>query len=202
MSAGERWRSVHRATVKEASAKKRSAKAKSRAKRKHRGRASFAGHDAPNLADGFGVSKHGQDTGIAPAHFVYAGGDRDCASGRGHHHPGVNQAVLQEWFRTASEPKPAAALAALFNLVQWRRAGKLRDLLPGHHALHQRVDHDAVADRGDSAAWQAGARRWRAAEDHAVDALRDTWAVHFSRLPAGAVVSAPGIVSHHAAGNH
>jgi hypothetical protein len=40
------------------------------------------------LAEGFGVSQHGQDTGIAPAHFVYAGGNRDCAFGSGDHDSG------------------------------------------------------------------------------------------------------------------
>src|SRR5205809_5410705 len=89
-----------------------------------------------------------------------------------------------------------------FQSVQWRRAGKLCSLFPGHYALHQRIDHDAVAYRGDSAAWPDGAGRWWAAKDHAVDALRDGWAVHFPRLSAGIVISAPRIVSYDAAGDH
>jgi hypothetical protein len=102
--------------------------------------------------------------------------------------PGVNQAVLQEWFRTASD--------------QRGRAGKLRDLLLGHYALYQCVDHDAVAHRSYSAARQNGARRWRPTEDHAVDALHHSVSLHFPRLPAGTVISASGIVPHDAAGNH
>ncbi len=86
--------------------------------------------------------------------------------------------------------------------VQRRGAGKLCSLFPGHYALHQRIDHDAVAYRGDSAAWPDGAgRRW-AAKDHAVDALRDGRPVHFPGLSAGIVISAPGIVSYDAAGDH
>ncbi len=60
--------------------------------------------------------------------------------------PGVNQGVLQEWFRLSLSQRTGGGLAALL---------KLRGLLIGHHAVHQRVDHDAVAHRGDSAAWQA-----------------------------------------------
>src|SRR5881296_2352175 len=86
--------------------------------------------------------------------------------------PGVNQGVLQEWFRTSLSQRTGSGLAALFSLF------------PGHYALHQRIDHDAVAYRGDSAAWPDGAGRWWAAKDHAVDALRDGWAVHFPRLSA------------------
>ncbi len=78
----------------------------------------------------------------------------------------------------------------------------MRNLLSGHHALHQRIDHDAVADRGDSAAWETRARRWRPTKDHAADSLRDTRLVHFPRILAGAVVPAPGIVSHHVAGDY
>lgn len=65
--------------------KKSSKKTSAKAKRKHRGRASFPAHDVSHLADGFGVSQHGQDTRIAPAHYVYAGRDRDCASRSGNH---------------------------------------------------------------------------------------------------------------------
>ncbi len=55
-----------------------------------------------------------------------------------------------------------------FQFVQRRRVGKLRDLFARYHALHQRVDHDAVADGGHSATWPAGAGRRRPAKDHAV----------------------------------
>src|SRR5439155_25278567 len=57
-------------------------------KRKHRGKVSGAAGDAPNLANGFGVSKHGQDTGIAPPRFIYASGDCDCAFRRGDYDSG------------------------------------------------------------------------------------------------------------------
>ncbi len=57
-------------------------------KRKDRGRVNYAAGDPTHLANGFGVSKHGQDTGIAPARFIYAGGDRDCAFRRGDHDSG------------------------------------------------------------------------------------------------------------------
>ena len=73
--------------------------------------------------------------------------------------PGVNQAVMQEWFRTSLTENQGGNVAALFNLVQRRRARELRDLFARHHALHQRVDHDAVADGGDPAARPAGARK-------------------------------------------
>ncbi len=63
--------------------------------------------------------------------------------------PGVNQAVLQEWFRTAFAKRGRRRGGALQSL-QRRRARELRDLLVRHHALHQRVDHDAAADGGDS----------------------------------------------------
>ena len=95
--------------------------------------------------------------------------------------PGVNQAVLQEWFRTRFQPDWRWSCRAL-QFVQRRRARKLRNLFPGHHALHQRIDHDAVADGGDSPAWQVAARRWRAAKDHAVDALCDARACAFFRV--------------------
>src|SRR6476620_10941126 len=54
-------------------------------RRKNLRRASASAGNNPDLADGFGVSKHSQDTGIAPAHFVYAGGGGDCAFGSCHH---------------------------------------------------------------------------------------------------------------------
>src|SRR6516164_4839292 len=34
---------------------------------------------AVRRANDFGILKYRQDTGVAPAHFVYAGGHRDCA---------------------------------------------------------------------------------------------------------------------------
>src|SRR6266404_575849 len=82
------------------------------------------------------------------------------------------------------------------------RAGELRDFFPGYYALHQRIDHDAVADRSDSAAWENGARRRRPAEDHAVNALRDGRVVPFPGIPAGIIFSASRIVAYDAAGNH
>ncbi len=71
--------------------------------------------------------------------------------------PGVNQAVLQEWFRSALTEKSGGGVAALFNLFSGGALGKLRDLFARDHALHQRVDHDAVADGGHSAARATGA---------------------------------------------
>ena len=112
--------------------------------------------------------------------------------------PGVNQAVLQEWFRTALDGKTGRQRRGAVQSVQWWRAGELRDLFVRHHALHQRVDHDAVADGGDSAARPAGARRWRPAEDHAVHALCDGGALHFPGISAGDFVPASGVVSHDA----
>ena len=108
--------------------------------------------------------------------------------------PGVNQAVLQEWFRSTAR-STGGGVAALFNLVQRRRAGELRDLFARHHALHQRVDHAAVADGGDSAAGPLGAGRWRAPENHAIHALRDGRALHFPGLFAGRLLPASGGVS-------
>src|SRR5439155_27107877 len=85
--------------------------------------------------------------------------------------------------------------------VQRRGAGKLRSVFPGHYALHQRIDHDAVAYGGNSAAWPDGAwRRW-GAKDHAVEALRDGRAVHFPRLFPGSVLSAPRILAYDASRN-
>ena len=95
--------------------------------------------------------------------------------------PGVNQAVLQEWFRSALTEKAGGGVGGAVQFVQRWRAGKLRDLFVRHHALHQRIDHDAVADGGDSAAGPAGPGRRRPAEDHAVHALRDGRRFAFSR---------------------
>src|SRR5881398_3819443 len=98
-----------------------------------------------------------------------------------------------------TEPAHGRWSRSAFKPVQRRRAGELRRIFAGHHAVHQRIDHDAVADRGDSAAWETCTRRWRAAKDYAANALRHSRAVHFPRLFAGVVISAPGIVSHDAA---
>src|SRR6266704_2157343 len=77
------------------------------------------------------------------------------------------------------EPAYWRRYRSALQFVQRRSVGKLRGLFSGHYALHQRIDHDAVAHRGDSAAWEDGARRWWPAKDHAVDTLRDGRPVHF-----------------------
>jgi preprotein translocase subunit SecY len=79
--------------------------------------------------------------------------------------PGVNQAVLQEWFRTSLSQRTGGGLAALFNLFS---GGALENC--------------AIFSLGIM--------------------LHDSWAVSFPRVSAGGVVSAPGIVSHHAAGDY
>ncbi len=63
--------------------------------------------------------------------------------------PGVNAAVLHEWFRNQVDNQSERLGGGAVQHLQRRRAGKLRDFLVGHHALHQRVDHDAAHGRGD-----------------------------------------------------
>ena len=116
--------------------------------------------------------------------------------------PGVNPAVLQEWFRRHAVAEVWRRRGGALQYVQRRRAGKLRDLLARHHAVHQRVDHAAVADRGDSAARSPGARRWRPAKDHADHALRDGRALHRPGVSARGVVPASGVLSDDAARHH
>src|SRR5712691_11436659 len=114
--------------------------------------------------------------------------------------PGVNQAVLQEWFRSALTEKSGGNLAALLNLFS---GGALEncDLFARHHALHQRINYDAAAFGGHSAVGATRARRWRPTENHAIHAVHDRGAVHFSRLPARDFVPASGSIPRGVAGN-
>src|SRR5437763_6815972 len=73
------------ARLRQRRSRRRNRRTRPKRKRKRRGKASFPAHNVSHLADGFGVSQHGQDTGIAPAHFVYAGGNRACAFGSSDH---------------------------------------------------------------------------------------------------------------------
>ncbi len=96
--------------------------------------------------------------------------------------PGVNQAVIQEWFRSALTENQGGNVAALVQFIQRRRAGELRDFFARDHALHQRVDHDAVADGGHSRS-SAGSRKEDGGRQKIMQyhALRDGGAVHCSR---------------------
>src|SRR5881394_2217576 len=63
--------------------------------------------------------------------------------------PGVNQAVLQEWFRSTADK--AGGVAALFNLFSGGALENCAIFFPWDHALHQRIDHASVAYGGNSA---------------------------------------------------
>ena len=66
--------------------------------------------------------------------------------------PGVNAHVFNEWFQTRwSKSAGGRCGRALQYFCRWR-AGALRHIFSWDHALHQRIDHDAAADGGDTAA--------------------------------------------------
>ena len=71
-----------------------------------------------DLTDGFGVFKHGQDTGVAPADSVHAGDHRDRASGRGHQHARrKSRPCLQEWFHSALNNKAGGGVGCVVQFV-------------------------------------------------------------------------------------
>ena len=65
-------------------------------------------------------------------------------------------------------------VAALFNLFSGGALENCAVFSLGHHALHQRIDHDAVADRGDPAAWAGSRAKMAAGKRSCSDALRDS----------------------------
>ena len=68
--------------------------------------------------------------------------------------------------------------------VHGRGHGAALDLLPGHHALHQCVDHSPAPDGGDTQARAAQEGRGAGAqEDQSVHALLNRWPVPFPELP-------------------
>ncbi len=116
--------------------------------------------------------------------------------------PGVNQAVLQEWFRTSLSQRTGGGLAALFNLFS---GGALENcaifslgIMPYISASIMMQLLTAVIPRlGRLAREDGGRQKIMQLTRYATLGL-----VHFPRIFAGAVVSAPGIVSHHAAGDY
>src|SRR6476660_3259463 len=59
---------------------------------------------APRQANDFGVLKYRQNTGTAPAHFVYAGRNCDCASGRRDHNTGRESGSFARMVSDLAQP--------------------------------------------------------------------------------------------------
>ena len=116
--------------------------------------------------------------------------------------PGVNQAVLQEWFRNVADAEIGRQRRRAVQSVQRRRAGELRDLLARHHALHQRIDHDAVADGGGSAAGKLA--REDGGRQKIMQYTRYATIVLciFQGYLLASFIPASGIVSHHVTRDH
>ena len=116
--------------------------------------------------------------------------------------PGVNQAVLQEWFRTSLSQRTGGGLAALFNLFS---GGALENcaifslgIMPYISASIMMQLLTAVIPQLGRLAREDGGRQ----KIMQLTRYTTLGAVSFPRVSAGAVVSAPGIVSHHAAGDY
>ena len=73
--------------------------------------------------------------------------------------PGVNAGGASGMVSSRSSQSAGGGVAALFNMFSGGALENCAIFSLGDHALHQRVDHAAVADGGHSAARQAGARR-------------------------------------------
>src|SRR6266404_6314115 len=107
--------------------------------------------------------------------------------------PGVNQAVLQEWFRTSLSQRTGGGLAALFNLFS---GGALENcaifslgIMPYISASIMMQLLTAVIPQLTS----RPGRRWPA-EDHAILPLRDRCSLHCSGLSPGGFLPAPGVL--------
>ncbi|KAF5409715.1 MAG: Protein translocase subunit SecY [Candidatus Udaeobacter sp.] len=113
--------------------------------------------------------------------------------------PGVNQAVLQEWFRTSLSQRTGGGLAALFNLFS---GGALENCAVFSLGIMPYISASIMMQLLTAVIPRLGrlARRWRPAK--IMQLTRYATLVLCVFQAAGAVVPAPGIVSHHVAGDY
>jgi preprotein translocase subunit SecY len=103
--------------------------------------------------------------------------------------PGVNPAVLQEWFRSTMSQSSGGGVAALFNLFS---GGALENCAIFSLGIMPYISASIMLQllTAVSEARTFGARRWRAPENHADDALRDGRIMHRAGLLAGRFIPA------------
>jgi preprotein translocase subunit SecY len=88
--------------------------------------------------------------------------------------PGVNTAALAQMAEAARN-----TMFGLYDMFSGKNLSQMTIFALGHHAVHQRVDHSAAADRGLALPRaDLEGRRARPPQDYAVHALRHDSAGH------------------------
>ena len=120
-------------------------------------------------------------------HFHLAGGYRRADWRAGDHAGGQRRRAAPVVSEPGGQPVHRIGGCTVQHLQRWC-AGKLRHLLAGDHALHQRVDHVAADGFGHPAVVEAAEGGRRTAENRAVDPLRDSHPVCFPRISVRQIV--------------
>jgi len=107
--------------------------------------------------------------------------------------PGLDGATLKAYFESVSATGSSAL--GLFSTFTGGAVENCAVGGPGHHALYQRDDCDAIADGGGAVLEQDGAGRGRAGEDHQVQPLPDGFDLHRPGDTVGPGLGAPQIHS-------